>query len=209
MYCYRDIIVFLHADQVRPSTSKRWKSRSGQKIRKERPASEEGPLPPKSSSSKKQQKGDFSTKKTPPDEPAATAPSDDDKSSTKEATHTTVDEHSGESSLTKLIGKAIPFTSDISSSESDSELTAEGKVVKQKEAEPLLPSQQEEGEDEGAGEGEEERAGEGEEEEGVEKDGVCVKRERKDDGEKKMSLVKEEGSVKIFHDKEQQYATPG
>ena len=117
---YLDIIV-MSTDQVRPSTSKRWKSRSGQKIRKERPTSEEGPLPPKSSSSKKQQKGDFSTKKTPPDEPAATAPSDDDKPSTKEATHTTV-EHGGESSLTKLIGKAIPFTSDISSSESDSEL---------------------------------------------------------------------------------------
>ena len=82
-------------------------------------------------------------------------------------------------------------------------------VAKQKEeAEPLLPSQQEEGEDEGAreGEGEEERE---EEEEGVEKDGVQVKRERKDDGEKKMSLVKEEASVKIFHDKEEQYATPG
>ena len=200
--------LILSTDQVRPSTSKRWKSRSGQKIRKERPTSEEGPLPPKSSSSKKQQKGDFSTKKTPPDEPAATAPRDDDKPSAKEATHTTVDERSGESSLTKLIGKAIPFTSDISSSESDSELPAEGKVATQKEeAEPLLPSQQDEGEDEGAGEGagEEER----EEEEGVEKDGVCVKRERKDDGEKKMSLVKEEGSVKIFHDKEEQYATPG
>ena len=204
-YCYHNIFV-LSADQVCPSTSKRWKSRSGQKIRKERPTSEEGPLPPKSLSSKKQQKGDFSTKKALSDEPAATTPSDDDQSSAKETTHTTV-ERAGESSLTKLIGKAMPFTSDISSSESDSELPAEGgKVTKQKEEIPLLPSQQK-GEDEGAGEREDEE--EEEEEEGVEKDGVCVKRERKDDDEKQTSVVKEEASVKIYDNKEERHATPG
>jgi hypothetical protein len=200
--CYNhDIIFLMITDQIRPSTSKRWKSRSGRMISsKERPTSEEGPLPPKSSSTKKQLKVDFSSKKTPSGEPPAAIPSDDDKSSAKEAEAV---ERSGETSLTKLIGKAIPFTSDISSSESDSELPTEGKDAKQKEEGLPLPSQQEERQEEGAGE----RAGEEEEEE---KDGVCLKRERTDDDDEKLvSLVKEEASVKISHDEEQQHTTLG
>lgn len=100
--------------------------------------------------------------------------------------------------------------SDISSSESDSELPTEGKAGEPKEEElhvPLMPDQQEERQEEEVGEreGEEER----EEEEEVEKDSVCLKRVKKGDGEERISLVKEEVTVKITYDEEQGHTTLG
>ena len=194
--------------------SRRCKTRYGQKLGKEGPTSEEGPLPPKSSSTKKRQKTNFSSKNAPPDEPsvAPRTPNDGDKSSDKE---TVTVERTGdsESALTDLMGKAVPLTSDISSSESDSELLpTEEKAAEHKEEEevPLLPSQQEQKEDGDVveGEGEEER----EEEEEIEKDGVCHKGERKDaddGGEELLSIDEEETIVKISHDEEQGCSTLG
>ena len=210
MYMYVHYLT-LHADQEPQSTGKRWKSRSGQKITKERPASEEGPLPPKSTSAKKQRTTDSSSKKSPPapDEPTTATPtcSDDDKSTAKDTSNVECAEGI---SLTKLIGKAVPFVSDISSSESDSELFAEGKAAEQKVEEiPLLSSQQEGREEEGAGERECEE--EREELEEVEKDGVCLKRERKGDCEEQESLVLEQTAVKIhvIDDEKQQHIVLG
>ena len=98
--------------------------------------------------------------------------------------------------------------SDISSSESDSELPTEGKDGEQKEEElPLSLSQQEEREEEEAGE--RERKEEIEEDEEVEKDSVCLKREMQSDGEEQMSLAKEEATVKITYDEGLGHTTPG
>ena len=189
-------------DQQTPGTGKRWKSKSGQKIGKERSTSEEGPLPSKMSSAKKQLKTDFSAKKsTIPDEPPAVSSGDDihQVPSTKDTSN---GQRGGECSLTKLIGKAVPFLSDISSSESESELPLEAKAKQQQEDSPSLPSEQKEREE---GEGEErERGGEGAEEKEV------GSLETEGEGEsEELSSVKEEATVKISHDQDQGLTAPG
>lgn len=133
---------------------------------------EEGPLPQKVAVAKKQLKDDFSSTDAPTQEhsTSSTAVADSCKDSTV----------SGGASLTKLIGKATPFFSDISSSESESELP-EVKFSK-KRSSPVANQVS----DEGKGRDEQEK---------METDSV---EQVRDTGAESPS-AKEEAKVKISH----------
>lgn len=150
-------------------------------------SSEGGIIASKMASVRKQLKDDFSSE-------VATCLSDEAQSSSTVAEGgRNSTSGGGDGSLTKLVGKAVPFFSDISSSESESELP-EVKLINLKNKEDSPPPSAEES----VGEvGEQEREKELEKEEKRQASPVEVREERE---EEKSPSMKEEAKVKMLED---------
>ena len=163
------------------TTAKRGKGKSRQRERGSR-SSEEGPIPSKMASARKQLKDDFTSDVAAPEEPKV--------SSTMVENPAGLASSGGGASLTKLIGKATPFFSDISSSESESELPdVKMTSVEKKEDSPVLSEMEDK---EKGGGGEDKQIGSPEE----------VREERSEEVGSPL-LMKEEGKVKISHEDQQ------
>ena len=172
-----------------PDTGKRGKGkptivREGER---ESQMSEEGPLPSKTSSSaRKQLKDNFSTNTSSLGKPQ---PSD-------------VVENAGDvngasdsnTSLTKLIGKATPFFSDISSSESESELpeVKRTRLTEKRESASSVPSREDEGVVEGEKKGRSGQRDSLEEESGEKEDKSEASPSTKEEAKVKMHVATEE-----------------
>ena len=151
-------------------------------------SSEEGAVTSKMASARKQLKDDFSSEVT-------TCKSDEAQSSSTVAEGGRNSTSGGDGSLTKLVGKAVPFFSDISSSESESELP-EVKLtnLEKKEDTPPPPSAEEAVEEVGEQEREKEQGKEGKRQASP----VEVREEREE--EEKSPSTKEEAKVKMLED---------
>ena len=150
-------------------------------------SSEEGVLTSKMASVRKQLKDDFSSE-------VATRKSDEAQSFSTVAEGGRNSTSGGDGSLTKLVGKAVPFFSDISSSESESELP-EVKLTNLEKTEDSLPPSAFESVEEV---GEQERQREQENKKKRQASPVEVREEGEE--EEKLPSTKEETKVKILED---------
>ena len=149
-------------------------------------SSEEGHLSSKMVSARKQLKDDFSSE-------LATCKSDEALSSSTVAEGGRISTSDGDS-LTKLVGKAVPFFSDISSSESESELPEVKMTNLEKKEDSPPPSAEESVGEVGEQEGEKEQ----EKDEKRQASPVLVIEEKEED--EKSPSTKEEAKVKMHED---------